>query len=134
VRELRFDEALWLGPGLEVDFCRRVRAAGRRVRVEDLALVQHRALDLVRDPEVWMLGHLQHGQRLAEQAGDVDWEARALAAEADHEAARTIGYFNKLVTDRMVEDLEARLAALSGSPGWRATRPLRELNRWRRGR
>ena len=128
VRELRFDERRWLGPGYEVDLCRRARAAGRKVLVADIALTVHRALHLVGDQDLWMLGHLQDAT-LAEPEDDAtDWEARALKAEAELDAAKAIRYFNALVRDRQLEAARAELTALTSTPGWGLTAPLRAAN------
>ena len=49
VRNLRFDEALALGHGYDVDYCLQARAAGRKVMTADLALTHHQSLELVED-------------------------------------------------------------------------------------
>jgi GT2 family glycosyltransferase len=49
VRNVRFDEALRLGYGFDLDFCRQVRAAGRRVMTADLRTIRHRPLEVVRE-------------------------------------------------------------------------------------
>ena len=136
VRELRFDERLWLAPGIEVDFCRRVRDSGGRVVVADLEVVQHRALDLVGDSEAWMLACLEYSRITAEPEDDVsvDWRSRALRAEADRDAARILTYFSGLVVDHRIAEREARLEALTSAPGWGLTAPLRRLNQRRRER
>jgi hypothetical protein len=136
VRELRFDERLWLTPGFEVDFCRRVRDSGGRVMVADLEVVQHRALDLVGDSEAWMLACLEYSRITAEAEDDesVDWRSRALRAEADRDAARILTYFSGLVVDHMIAEREAQLEALTSAPGWALTAPLRRLNHRRRER
>ena len=66
VRTVRFDEGLRVGYGFDTDFCRQVRAAGRKVVTADLRAVFHHALELVEDLDLWIEGH----QQVAEK-----WEA-----------------------------------------------------------
>jgi hypothetical protein len=132
VRELRFDEDLWLGYGVEVDYCLRVRAAGRKVVAADLRGIHHRSLDVISDPAVWAQAHLQLGAKLAD--GETDWKARARRAEAEREAARISAYFNATVLESRVARLEQAFAEAVASPGWRLTEPLRRVNAWRRAR
>jgi Glycosyltransferase like family len=63
VRELRFDEALHLGFGYDVEFCRRVRAAGRKVVAADLAVTWHHSIDLVSEGVAWMEAHVALASR-----------------------------------------------------------------------
>ena len=63
VRNVRFDEALRLSHGYDVDFCRQVRAAGRRVAVADLAVVHHESVELVDDLNVWIEAHMQLAEK-----------------------------------------------------------------------
>jgi hypothetical protein len=131
VRAVRFDEALALNHGHEVELCRRVRAAGRKVVVADIGVVHHHELDLVADEAAWVEAHIALAPRLdRERTGD--WKARARRAEAERDAARTLAYSNRLRVDANVAGLEAELAAATGSLAWRVTAPLRRLNRLRR--
>jgi hypothetical protein len=133
VRSVRFDEGLWLGTGFDVDYCRQVRAAGRKVLVADLGMVLHRSLELFEEPELWMAAD----QRLAEKWEDgegTDWQARARRAEAEREAARAVTYFRALRLDARVDELERAVEEAKASPSWRVTAPLRRLNAHRRGR
>jgi len=133
VRELRFDDALWHGLGWDVDFCRQVRAAGRKVVVADLRVTDHRSIDRFPDHDRLVAAHLQLAEKW-EPADGVDWEARARRAEAEREAARIQSYFNTLVTEARVQRLQAELDAAVATPGWRLTAPLRHLNHLRRRR
>lgn len=132
VRELRFDESLTIGPGFDVDLCRQARAAGRKVVVADLGVVLNRGLELVSEPELWVLAHQQLAEKWDRYEGD--WQARARRAEAEREAERAMGGFNVLVTTERLESLEGAMAALTSSRSWRVTAPLRWLNRQRRER
>ena len=139
VRNLRFDESLALGPGVELDYCARLRAAGRGVRTMDLGVRLHRHLELFETREAWVESHVRVAERLLERdrAADLDdaaWKARARRAEAEQEAARTIAYSRKSEQDALVGPLEREVAELSDTPSWRVTRPLRWANRVRADR
>jgi hypothetical protein len=137
VRNLRFDEALALGHGYDLDFCLQARAAGRRVVTADLSAVRHQPLELVREHNVWVEAHIRLAEkwdgRVPGGAGPtVDWKARARRAEAEREAARAIAYSNALELDARVLPLERAMAEATQSVSWRITEPLRALNRLRR--
>jgi len=133
VRNLRFDEDLWLGPGFDVDYCLRARRAGRKVMAVDLRTILHRSLEPIEAPEVFTVA----GVQLAEKwfaGGDVDWKARARRAEAEREASKAVGYFRAVAAEERVDALERALAEATSGPGWRLTAPLRRLNARRRAR
>jgi hypothetical protein len=130
VRNVRFDETLRLAAGIEVDFCRHVREAGRKIATLDVATVLHRTLTLVPHIESWVEAHVQIADRWAPE--DEDWKARARRAEAESEAARALAYAEQLVWDARVDEAERALDELTSTLSWRLTRPLRELNRRRR--
>jgi hypothetical protein len=137
VRNLRFDEALVLGHGFDLDFCLQVRELGRKVLVADLRVVHHRSLELVSDLEVWVQAHIRVAEKwggaLDRPAGDdAAWKLRARHAEARREAARAIAFSKALKLDARVLELERALAEKTDSASWRLTAPLRELNRLRR--
>lgn len=140
VRNLRFDEGLLHGHGFDLDLCLRARAAGRTVITFDAAIIFHRSLEFVSDQELWVEAHIAIARKWsgaldgagAEPAGG--WHARARRAEAEREAARALAYSRRLANDARVEGLERELQALTDTPSWRLTRPLRQLNLWRRGR
>ena len=135
IENLRFDEELVLGHGVEVDLCRAARAAGRKVVVADVAIVEHRAVELVSDLELWVEGHISVARKWARESGEeVDWQRRARRAEAEREAARAQTYFQRLGYDARVEALERELAEATETLSWRLTRPLRTFNHWRRQR
>ena len=136
VASVRFDERLPGGQGYDVDFGRRVRAAGKRVRTAPFAAVHHRALDVVpvRDETIFVEGHIHAALADAPPEDDPGWKARARRAEAEREAARTLAYSNELRSDAEVLGLQRELDAMAASPWWRATAPLRAVNRVRRRR
>jgi hypothetical protein len=139
VRNLRFDEALSLGCGYDLDFCLRARAEGRKVVTAGFRAVHHHSLELIADRELWVEGHIQIAQKWdgrmpGADAPERDWKARARRAEAERDAARTVSYSNSTLIDAHVKPLERRLEAMTSSPSWRVTAPLRALNRLRRRR
>jgi hypothetical protein len=137
VRNVRFDEALSLGHGYDLDYCLQVRAAGRKVMTADLRAVHHHSLELVSDPDLWVEGHIRAAEKwdgrmpgVAAVAGE--WKERARRAEAEREAARTVSYSSTVRMDAHLLPLERELEAMTGSASWRLTAPLRALNRLRR--
>lgn len=139
VRNLRFDETLSLGYGYDLDYCLQARAAGRKVVTAGFRAVHHHSLELVADHELWVEGHIQLAEkwdgRMPGGAGEErDWKARARRAEAEREAARTLAYSSASRVDARVGPLERELGAMTGSPSWRVTEPLRALNRLKRRR
>jgi hypothetical protein len=132
VRELRFDERLHLGLGYEIDFCRRVREAGRKVVTAPLAVTHHQSLELVSEQAMWVEAHIATARRAG--AAEPDWKARARRAEAERDAARTLAYSNRLRVDARTLELEQALAAATASRSWRLTAPLRRVNALRKRR
>ncbi len=141
VRNQRFDEALVLDHGFDVDFGLQVRAAGRKLLVADLHVVHHRSLELIADLEVWVEAHIRVAEKwngtLASSThhepaapDDERWRRRARVAEARREAARAIAFSQALLLDARVLELELALAEKTGSASWRVTAPLRRFNRW----
>jgi hypothetical protein len=139
VRNLRFDEGLFLGTGFDLDFCMRARAAGRKVLAADFDVVYHRSLEVVPKEglELWVEAHMQWAEKWDGQIsglnGDqVDWKERARRAEAEREAARAVAHSNSLRYDARVFEFERAWEKLTGSLSWRITEPLRRLNLWRK--
>jgi hypothetical protein len=130
VRNLRFDETLHLGFGYDLDYCLRARAAGRRAVTMSVKAIHHRPLDLIRGRELWVEAHIRMADKWDGEADD--WEARARRAEAERDAARTVGYSMSTQVDAQVAPLERELDAVTSSASWRLTAPLRALNRLRR--
>jgi hypothetical protein len=136
VRAVRFDETLSLGHGYDLDYCLRVRDAGRRVVTADIRAVHHHSLALVPFRDRWIEGHIRVAQKWDERLGGaappIDWKQRARRAEAERDAARTVAYSSMSRVDALVAPLERQLADMTGSVGWRLTAPLRALNRRRK--
>jgi hypothetical protein len=130
VRNVRFDERLHLGLGYDVDYCRQVREAGRKVVTAPLEVTWHRSLDLVSEQAMWVEAHIAVARRDGDD--DADWKARARRAEAERDAARTLAYSNRLQIDARTLELEAALRVATSSRSWRLTAPLRRLNALRR--
>jgi Glycosyltransferase like family len=145
VRNLRFDERLPLGHGYDVDLCLQARAAGRKVVTANLRVLEHRSLDIVSDPEMWVESHiavarkwgetLNNGTGVADRAQSEEsarhWARRA---EAERECARAVAYFRRLGYDARIDALERSLEEVTSTPAWRLTEPLRRINKWRRDR
>jgi hypothetical protein len=136
VRNLRFDEAL-IGHGFDLDVCLQARAAGHTVVATDLRVIQHRALDMIGDPEIWVESHQRVARKWLGRMPDgepetVDWKARARRAEAEREAARAVTYSKALGSDARVLTLERELEAATSTLSWRVTSPLRRINHLRR--
>lgn len=138
VHNLRFDESLVLGHGFDVDICRQVRQAGRKVMTCDIQATHHHALELFSDKQSWVEAHI----RLAEKWDSPDygddqdaWRARARRAEAEREVARARAYSRELAADAHVLGLERELEEALDSTSWRLTAPLRaasaSVRRWR---
>jgi GT2 family glycosyltransferase len=132
VSNLRFDEALVLGHGYDVDICLQARRAGRKVMTADIRVIEHRALAVVSELDLWTEAHIAFARKW--EVPTPDWKARARRAEAEREASRAIAYFRRLGFDARVDALERELAAATSTFSWRLTKPLRRLNQWRRTR
>jgi GT2 family glycosyltransferase len=134
VRNVRFDESLGLLHGYDFDFCKQVRAAGRKVVTADFNVVHHHSLELVSNPETWLAAHMRVAEKWDESNGYSDWHQRARRAEAEASLARTQAVAAMLHADAEKARLERELAIVTGSTSWRLTAPLRRLNALRRAR
>jgi Glycosyltransferase like family len=137
VHNLRFDESLIHGYGFDMDFCLQARAAGRKVVVADLRMVDHRGIELIGNLGLWTEAHKQlaakwDGRWPGAQADERLWKERARRAEAEREAARAFAVSRELAADARERTLEAALEAATGSLSWRLTAGLRRLNQLRR--
>lgn len=137
VRNLRFDETLFLNHGFDVDFSLQVRAAGRKLMVTDLRVIHHRSLELVPDLGIWTEAHIRVADKwdgaLGQAPDDEEgWKRRARLAEARREAARASAFSEALKLDARVLELERDFAEKIDSASWRLTAPLRAVNRWRK--
>jgi hypothetical protein len=137
VRNVRFDETLILGHGFDLDFCLQVGAAGRKVRVIDLSVVHHRAVELINDLAVWVEAHIRMAEKWNGTIGpatedEAEWKRRARQAEARREVARTVAFSKALLIDARVLEAERALEERTATLSWRLTTPLRAVNHWRR--
>jgi hypothetical protein len=137
VRNVRFDEALVLGHGYDVDFCFEVRRQERTVMVEDLSIVHHRPIKLVREREAWVDAHIQFAQKWdgripGAPADDRSPKERARRNEAEREAAHAIGRGHGLTSEAQILVHERAIEQMTDTFSWRLTEPLRRLNRLRR--
>lgn len=140
VRHVRFDEALALGHGFELDYCLQVREAGRKVVTADIEVRNHRGLELVEESEIWIEAHIQladkwegkmPGAERHPEPTEEQWKRRARRAEAQREAARSMAYGTALGLDARILGLQTAMREATASRGWRLTAPLRRLNHWR---
>jgi hypothetical protein len=140
VRNLRFDEQLVLGHGYDVDLCLQARAAGKKVMTADLRVIEHRSLDIISELELWVESHIAVARKwagtLARDPAEADLSAkqRARRAEAEAECARAVAYFNQLGYDARLQTLQRSLDEAADTTAWRLTKPLRQVNKWRRDR
>jgi GT2 family glycosyltransferase len=134
VRNVRFDESLGLLHGYDFDFCKSVRAAGKKVVTADFNVVHHHSLELVSNPETWLAAHMRVAEKWDESNGDSDWHQRARRAEAEASLARTQAVAAMLHADAEKARLQRELDVVTQSTSWRLTAPLRWLNARRRGR
>jgi Glycosyltransferase like family len=139
VRNVRFDESLGELHGYDFDFCLQVRAAGRKVVTADFKVIHHHSLELIGDPEKWIQAHMRVAAKwdgrmpeFGAQAGG--WKERARRAEAEAAAARAQVVSKQMQSDARATQLRRELDEITSSRSWRLTRPLRELNLWRRRR
>lgn len=130
-RNVRFDEALRLNHGFDLDYCRQIRAAGRKVVTADFRIVHHHALELIAELDLWIEAHVQVANKWDGERAQ-DWKRRARRAEAEREAARAMTYSRALRFEARVGELERAMADATGTLGWRLTEPLRRINRLRR--
>lgn len=139
VQNVRFDEALSLDFGHNVDYCLQVLAAGRRAMTADFEVVYHRSIGLVDNLDLWKEAHIHVAEKwddqlAADEPNSEGWKQRARRAEADREAAQTIAYSASSILKAELAPLERELARATGTRSWQITQPLRQLNMWRRTR
>ena len=131
VRTIRFDEALVMNYGFDLDYCRQVRAAGRTVVTADVRAVYHHSLKLIDDLDLWVQAHVQLTEKWDAGEGE-DWHRRARRAEAEREAERAIAYTRTLAAETRLRELEGAMDAATATLSWRVTAPLRRANALRR--
>ena len=144
VRNLRFDEALALGHGYDVDFCFQARAAGRKIVTANFAAEHHGSLEMVEDYLLWIEAHIHMAEKWQgsvpghEDAPDdpteEEWKRRARRAEAEREVARSIAYGSALSSEARLLVLDRQMQWTLQTLSWKITEPLRRANHWRRER
>lgn len=142
VENLRFDEALHLRHGIEIDLCHQAKAAGKKVLVEPIDFRYHGPLTFDADRrqiQIWQEAHIALSSKwtVDPPSGDPnspEWEERARRAEAEREAARAFSYPLDLALEAQRERLEGELAGYTQSVGWKVTAPLRMMNAMRNKR
>ncbi len=140
VHNVRFDESLGALHGYDFDFCLQVREAGKKIITADFKAIHHHSLQLINDPESWIVAHMTlaekwDGRMPGVGAAGGDWKQRARRAEAEAAAAVGQAVANRLQGDARALQLERELEVMKTSIGWRMTEPLRRgnhlLRRWR---
>ena len=115
--------------GFDLDYCRRVRAAGRRVVTADVRAIYHHALALDRRPRPLGQAHVQLAERWATATG------RLGAAGATSRGRTRGGASNRIHAHARGRDAHPGAGASHGRGNrhavWRLTAPLRRINRWR---
>jgi hypothetical protein len=139
VRNVRFDESLGALHGYDFDFCLQVREAGKKIVTADFKAIHHHSLQLINDPESWIVAHMTlaekwDGRMPGVGAAGGDWKQRARRAEAEAAAAVGQAVANRLQGDARALELERELEVMKTSISWRMTEPLRRgnhlLGRW----
>jgi hypothetical protein len=130
VRNLRFDETLGAFHGYDLDFCLQVREAGRKVVTADFRAIHHRPLEMVPDLDEWIDAHIRVAEKWDGRMPGIghaegSWRERALRAEAERDAARSMAHSTELEIEARKAMLERMLAETRGSISWRITAPLR---------
>jgi hypothetical protein len=129
VRNVRFDESLGPQHAYDFDYCRQVRAAGRKVITADLQIAHHHSLDLIADPDAWSAAHIRAAEKWDDGEGDEEtWKRRARKAEADAAGARLLAASWLLLAYANAQEHDDRLGELTSTTSWRITKPLRRLN------
>ena len=117
VRNVRFDEALRLGYGFDLDFCLQVRAAGYRVMTADLRTIRHRPLEVVRESEhkAWIEAHISVAEKWDEQLSSAEAAAGSWKEARPARGGRARGRADR----RLLEGVRARRAdrAAGARPG-----------------
>jgi hypothetical protein len=134
VGNVRFDESLGSFHGYDLDFCLQVREAGRKVVTADFRAIHHRPLEMLPEPQEWIDAHIRVAEkwdgrmpRIGQAPGT--WRERALRAEAERDATRTLARTTALQIEARGTMLERALAETRGSISWRITAPLRLFRR-----
>ena len=136
VRNLRFDESLSLGHGYDVDFCLRVREAGRKVVAADLRAIHHHSLELVRDLDLWVEAHIRFAEKWDDRIGP---PTSRLEGARPPRRGRARGRPRDRLLDRVARPTRgccrssARWPRRPRACSWRVTAPLRRLNALRCG-
>lgn len=136
VRHVRFDETLGALHGYDLDFCLKVRQAGRQVVTAPFRAIHNHSLFPFSDAEAWIAAHMLIAEKwegrmpgIAQAAGT--WVERARRAEAERDAALLVDHANELEAAARRRELERVLAETTHSVSWRMTAPLRLAERAR---
>jgi hypothetical protein len=115
IRELRFDESLGQAiHGYDFDFCLQAREAGRKVVTEEMHVIHHHDLKLIRDVGNWTQAHIKVAEKWDGRMPGVgtepgDWQERARRAEADASAARMVSLSARLWREARITALQRKL-------------------------
>jgi hypothetical protein len=126
---LRFDESLGRLHGYDFDFCRQVRAAGKKVVTADFRVIHHHSLELIGDPDAWIAAYITLAEKWdgmpSGDDGGGEWRRRALRSEAVAACSKGLAQSQSM----RIQALERQLRQVETSPSWRLTKPLRAAKR-----
>jgi Glycosyltransferase like family len=133
VRNIRFDESLGPHYGFDFDFCLQVRAAGRRIVVEDLKVAHYFPLAVIDDADTWIEAHMKaaekwEGRFLEGEPTEIDWKLRARRAEAEATTGRLLSASKMYEAQALARAQERDVSAVTDTASWRITAPLRRLS------
>lgn len=133
VRSVRFDESLGPQYGFDFDFCLQVRAAGRKVVVEDLKIAHYFPLAVIDDPDTWIEAHMKAAEKWdgrIPEAGPpgTDWKLRTRRAEAEAATGRLLSASKMYEAQALAWAQERQVRELTDTASWRLTAPLRQLS------
>ena len=134
VRNLRFDENLGQIHGYDFDFCLQARAAGRKIVTEDLRVIHHHSLEMIKGIEGWVEAHIKIAEKWDGKIPDVgqapgDWKHRARRAEAQLEAERMVFFAAEQIWNKRLEKAEGELRWIKGGRAYRYSAPMRAFGR-----
>jgi GT2 family glycosyltransferase len=139
VRNVRFDESLGQAlHGYDFDFCLQVRAAGRKIATADFKIIHHHSI-YGTALEPWARAHVSVAEKWDGKMPGVgvapgDWRQRTRQAEAKASVIRARAMAMQLKIEARAALYHEQLSTITGSLGWKLTRPLRRVQAIRHAR
>jgi hypothetical protein len=132
VRTIRFDESLSRFHGYDLDYCLRVREAGRKVVTADFRAIHHREIEMLPDREEWIDAHVAAAEKWDGRMPPVGtapgtWRDRALRAEAERDVAAAMAHTKVVELEARARELRRGIDVTRDSLSWRLSAPLRRL-------